>query len=404
MRLFILLAAAAALACAGLPPAPEGRAVRITDDGRTASAGGTTWRASRGISFFQRDDVLHVVSLTPGHVFDVTAAAGEQGLVGPGAEAPFEVVDGEVRIRPAPPSDVAALAASGQLYRHDDHFHLTHLYQNDDWQTLYWLRTDGSPVAPFRKQLAAAVLAALVDVKIPGSSEDATRRSLRRLDGAVGKARRAVEAEAPAKQIVGMALHDFEIGGGGKVLSVEERTYEAEGGVRFAYCGDHVHVENPGAGWSHAIHLDDAVPGAFELPPSIFYEVRDGRVSERTGQAWRDLVTRGQIRLVGDAWFISEDYPSPAVAELKHAEADRALPSSAREAARVALVELLKLKVEIGSDGDFQARLGAIELSAAQRWREVQAEMARAILPGERLPRKKAPPPAPAPSAAPPGK
>lgn len=380
MRNLVAVLASVALACAtGIPGR---RSLSIAEDGRSVTCRGETWRAPGGVSFFQRGGALHVISLVPGNTFDVRVPRDASGRLAPPADAPFEVADGLVRLRDrsvAPGSSTAQLVDGGQLYRHDDHFHLTHVYRNADWQALYRARAEDSPLPPVTRQVAAVILAMLVDARIPGASEDATISAMRRVESVVAKGRRAVEAQLPAKQAVAMVLHDFEIAEGGRNLAIEGRTFSAEGDVRFSYCGDHFHVESPKLGWSHPVPLGGLEPGRFEMPPSVFFEAgQGGTVAERAGGAWRDLLASGRIRRAGDAWYVSEDYPNPRLSELRRAEADASIPQPLRERVRAAVMEILKVRLDIESDDAFRARLASVEQAIDLRWRELEREVAKA--------------------------
>jgi hypothetical protein len=199
----LLLAAVACAGPAARPPASTSNGARsplaIDREGRTVVIAGEGWRAPGGIRFFERDGALHVVSLVPGNAFDVAVQIGPDGRPQIPADAPFEVKDGTLSLRDRAAAPVARLTESGQLYRHGDHFHLTHRYENSDWQAIYRARLDGSPVAPATRQVAAAVLATLLDARVAGGSEEATARSMRRTEKVIALARRAIEAELPAK-------------------------------------------------------------------------------------------------------------------------------------------------------------------------------------------------------------
>jgi hypothetical protein len=366
----------AAAGCAAVGPG-RGPAIRIGEDGRTVEAGGETWTAPEGVSFFGRGNALHVVSLVPGQVFDVRVPLDGEGRLAPPADAPFEVVAGALRLRGREATaTVAALVESGQIYRHGDHFHLTHRFENGDWQALYRAREEGSALPPAGRYVAAMVLAALVDVRIPGRGEEETARALGRVAAVAARARRSLEGGLPAKQITGMVLHDFEIGSDGRTLAVEGRTYEAAGDVRFGYCGDHFHVESPPAGWSHPVLLHDLEFGRFEFPPSVFFEVRGAAVAERDGR-WRTLLASRQIRMAGDAWYVSEEYRSASLAALRDAEGDVALPARVREAARAGVVAALSVRLDVASEEGFRARLAEVDRLADARWREIEGQVAR---------------------------
>ncbi len=374
MRISVVALTTALLACAGTEGARHHRAT-IADDGRVAIIGGESLRAPAGVSFFERRDEVHVVSLVPGSVFDVTVPLDPTGrpLVPP--DAPFELKDGLVILRDRALPPTAKLVDTGQLYRHDDHFHLTHRWENADWQALYRAREDGSEVSPPMRPVAAFILTALLDTRVPGGTEQATTAALRRMEAVVARARRGVEAGLPAKQIVAMVLHDFEIGEDGRSLSVEGRIVRAAEGIKFAYCGDHFHVEQAKGAWVHPVALGAMEPGHFELPPSMFYEEADGTVAERSGpSAWRELLGKELIHLVGDAWFLSERYPLPAFVRLQRAAKDETLPGVVREAARRSVIDLLKVKLDVSGDAAFRTQLAALDQAIELRWRELETQ------------------------------
>lgn len=377
MRIVLAALPVALLACA-LPGARRTNGIVIREEGRSVVIGGETWRAPEGVVFFQRDGTLHVVSLVPGSIFDVRVAVDERGRPIAPADAPFAVRSGSVRFRNRAqlPAGTARLVDAGQLYRHDEHFHLTHNYENGDWQALYRAREDDSPFPPVMRQVAGVVLATVLDMRIPGSSDEAMTQALRRVDSILAKTRRAVDAQAPAKQVMGMVLHDFEISADGKALSVEGRSYRGAGGVRFSYCGDHFHVEAPASGWTQAIALGEMEPGRFDFPRSVFFTVDNGVVAERSGDApWRELLAKRQIHIVGDAWFVTDAYPSAALAALKSAATDEKVPAQIRERARAGLREVLPLRLDIDGDAEFRARLASIEQALDQRWRDVERDL-----------------------------
>src|SRR6266511_1763957 len=78
MRISVVALTTALLACAGTEGARHHRAT-IADDGRVAIIGGESLRAPAGVSFFERRDEVHVVSLVPGSVFDDTVPLDPMG-------------------------------------------------------------------------------------------------------------------------------------------------------------------------------------------------------------------------------------------------------------------------------------------------------------------------------------
>ncbi len=386
MRLAATPLLAAALACAAVPVDGGPARFEVSPDGRAAAAGGETWRAPDGVTFFQRGAELHVVSLVPGRFFDVSVPLGEDGRFAWPENAPFEAVGGELRFPVGRgPASVDELIESGQLHRHDDHYHLTHRFQNEDWQALYRARADDSPLPPMRRRVAAVVLAILVDQRIPGGGEEVTARAVARAASIIGKARRAVEAGLLARQIESMTAHDYEILDGGRVLAIEGQTYRAADGVRFAYCDSHFHVESAAGLWAHPIALEADEPGHFAFPRSIFFEVRDGGlVAERKSTArWRQLAESGQIHFVRDHWHLTEGYRHPRLKQLMAAMDDPKLTEAMRGRARGRVLDVLRLRLDLGTEAEFEGRLGAIDRVIDWQWRDFDRE-ARADRPRAR--------------------
>jgi hypothetical protein len=369
MRTPAALLLLSALACGHAQP----RRLALADDGRAAIVGGQAWRAPEGVTLFERQDALHVVSLVPGSTFDVAVPFDAEGqpLVPP--DAPFHVRDGVIVLRDRSLAPTAVLVESGQLYPHDDHYHLTHRWQNADWRALYRDREEEAALPGATQQAAAYALATLLDQRIPGTSEEATARGLRRMAETVSRARRAVEGKYPAKQIMAMALHDFEILDGGATLAIEGAVFKAAPGIRFTYCGDHFHVEEAAGAWAHVVSLDDVEPGEFAMPASMFFDVSGATVAPRAGQAaWKDLLARGEIKLVGDRWFVTEKYALPALQGLERLAFDEVASAAVRELARRSVLEFLRLPLDIESDAAFHARLVAIDGAIEARWRELE--------------------------------
>lgn len=353
--------------------AHPGRRISVADDGRTAIVAGQAWRAPAGVTFFERQDALHVVSLVPGATFDYAVKLDPEGrpVLSPGA--PFDVRGGAIVLPGRALASVATLVDTGQLYPHDDHFHLTHRWENPDWRALYRDREDDVPLPAATRQAAAYAIAVLLDRRIPGATEEATVQGLGEMAETVARARRAVEGQFPAKQIMAMAFHDFEILDGGATLAIRGRTFKAAPGVRFTYCGDHFHVEGAGGRWAHVVRFDDLDAERFELPPSMFFEVVAGTVAPRAGDAaWHDLLARGEIGLSGDRWFVTERYGLPALQALERLARDDRAPERVRERARRSVLEVLKLPLDIDSDAAFRARLAGIDAAVEARWRELE--------------------------------
>lgn len=265
-----------------------------------------------------------------------------------------------------PPIDAgeeARTVTAEGLYLHDDHYHLTHSFQDEDWQALYRDRADGSPLPPIRRQIAATILAQLLDQRIPGASPEATEQGLRRLRSVIAKVRRAVEGDAPARAIEAIVTHDFEIRDEGRSLEVAGQRFRAQPPVRFAYCGDHVHVEDEGGKWAQAVELEGQVPGAFAWPGSIFFEVgADGAVTERKSSSrWRELSDGGQIHFSRDHWHVTERYGNPGLRFILATMDDAQAAPPVREKARALAFELLRLRLDTGSDAELEVGLRAID-------------------------------------------
>lgn len=373
MRTALLVLAGLAAGCGHARP----QRLAVADDGKSAIVGGQAWHAPEGVTFFERMDALHVVSLVPGATFDVAIPLDDEGRPVVPVNAPFDLVEGTIHLRDRTLPPTARLVETGQLYPHDDHYHLTHRWENPDWRALYRAKRDDSQLPGATRQVAAYALATLLDHRIPGATEEATTHAMRRMTETVSRARRAVEGKAPAKQIMAMVLHDFEILEDGATLSIEGKVYKAADGLRFAYCGDHFHVEEATGAWAHVVSLASLEPGRFEMPSSIFFEVNGGgAVLPRAGAApWKELLARGEIKLVGDRWFVSEKYGLPAYQRLQKATLDENVPPHLREQARRSVIEVLKLPLEVDGDAAFQARLVAIDGVIERRWRELEAQL-----------------------------
>lgn len=352
------------------------RRLAVSDDGRAAIAGGQSWRAPQGFALAEREDGLHVISRIPGALFDFIVPLDADGRPSLPANAPFAVRDGVLVLRDRPLAPAAHLVETGQLYPHDEHYHLTHHWENADWRALYRAREEDSGLRAATRQAAAYALATLLDRRIPGATEEALVDGLRRMTETVARARRAVEAQLPSKQLMAMVVHDFEIADDGASLSVEGKVLRAAAGVRFTYCGDHFHVEDARGTWAHVVPLNDVEAGGFELPPSVFFEVSGGTVAPRAGDPpWRRLLARGEIRLGGDRWYVTESFAHPSFQRLKAAALDEATPPAVREAARRSVFELLKLPLDVESDAAFEARLAAIGGASDGRWRELEGKL-----------------------------
>ena len=365
MRTWTLLAATLLAGCAHLA---GGRATLVvSEDGQVVTAGGEQWTAPDGTTFYQRGDVLHVVSNSPGRRWDVAVSVGPGGRLAWPEDGPFEAKDGALHPR---------AARADQLYPHDDHYHLTHRFQNDDWQALYRLRQEDSPLPPIRRQVVAAVLALLLDERIPGTSVEATDKALRRMVSIISKARRAVDGGVGARAIEAIVTHDFEIRDDGQTMEIEGQVFRAAAPVRFAYCATHFHVEEASGKWAQPVDFERGQNGGFAWPGSIFFEVRpDGTLTERPPSTrWRRLSDSGQVRFTRDHWHITEAYAHPALQEILKTIANPALPEPHKDEARALALEVMRLRLDVGSDAEFEARLGAIDQAIERAAAELRAE------------------------------
>jgi hypothetical protein len=365
------LAVALFSGCALLRPPP-----RVASDGHTATVGGETVTSDEGIELFERGGEIHVVSVRSERSFDVVLTAGEDGRPAVPEGSPIELSGGRIRLRaPGGPQKLPNLIASGQLHPHDDHFHLTHLYANADWQALYADREPASNLPPVRQQIAAHVLATLLDQRIPGTDEESTMAALRRVDSVVAKVRRGMVAGLPGRQIQSILIHDYEILADGDFLVIEGKRYQAGVGMRFVYDGDHFHVESVNGTWVQVVRLDGQESGNFEFPPSIFYEVKGNLVEGRAPSTrWQNLAESKQIRFVRDHWHLTETYGPLRRAGLMEATEDSSLTDALRESARARALDILRLRLDVGSDDEFEARLSAADRMIERHAREFDKE------------------------------
>jgi hypothetical protein len=351
----------------------------VSDDGRTVTAGGETWTAPAGVSFYQRGSVLRVVYAAPGRSWDVAVIVGPEGKLAWPEDAPFQAASGALTVRASAgqSSEVEQLIASGQLYPHDDHFHLTHLLQNEDWQALYRAREEGSPLPPIRRQVAATVLAMLVDMRLSGKTPEATTKALARMTSIIGKVRRGVEGDVPAPAIESMALYDFELRDAGRTMALEGRTYRAGKGLRFAYCGSHIHVEGADGKWAQPVDLEPGPNGELVWPASIFFSAApDGTVSERPASTRaRKLIDGGQIRFSREHWHVTEGYQNPRLQYVLKVIEDPKAPTSIKDRARGAALELMRLRLDTGTEAEFDARLEAIDQAIDRTAAELEKEL-----------------------------
>lgn len=380
MRPALAVLACLAAACAAAPSRPD---LEVAADGRTAVYRGRSYVADEGIVFFQRGQSLHAVSDVPGKPLDVAAEPAPDGTLRWPDDARIRTESGRVRWR-TELSGLAAKLASGELHPHEDHLHLTHLYANADLQALYQAREDRSPYSPLRRQVAAAVVALLVEEKLPGSSEAAAVAGLARIDRVLARLRRAFVAGVSAPAMADILAHDFEITEGGHAVVVEDRTFRAAPGLRFGYCSGHFHVEDEGERWAQVVEFGQA--GApFAFPESPLYAVAaDGLVAPLPGpKLWRDLLESGQVQMLRDHWHLTVKFDDPSFARLRALSEAPETAEAVRAKARDATFELMRLKLDLRSGTTFEASVAAVREAAARALAEV------------------APPPPPAPAPPP---
>jgi hypothetical protein len=366
MRTRPILAALLLTGCAHWfrPTPPPPPPLTLSEDGRTVTAGGETWTAPDEAAFYQRGLVVHVVSTRTGRTWDVPVPLGPDGKLAWPADAPFTAAEGTLvpKAGKAGP-ETEVLVESGQLHPHDDHYHLTHRFQNEDWQALYRMRAEDSKLPPLRRQVTATILALLLDERIPGTSPEATDAALKRMISIIGKARRAIDADVGARAIETVITYDFEIRDAGTAVDVGGKVFRAAGSVRFSYCSGHFHVEDVGGKWAQPVELEGQANGAFTWPSSIFFEVKpDGTVVERPSSTrWRRLADTGQVRFTRDHWHVTETYAHPRLQHILKAIGDERLPDALRDKARAFALEVMSLRLDLGSDSEFSTRLDAID-------------------------------------------
>lgn len=381
MRRSMLLTAIMLFGCAHVsgPTASRKSGLVVSDDGRTVTAGGETWTAPQGVAFYQRGSVLRVVYAAPGRSWDVAVVTGPDGKLAWPSDAPFQAAGGALTVRATggQGSEVEQLIASGQLYPHDDHFHLTHLLANEDWQALYRARAEDSPLPPIRQQVAATVLAMLVDMRLPGKTPEATAKALRRMTSIISKVRRGVEGDVPAPAIESMALYDFELRDDGRTMELEGKTYRAGSGIRFAYCGSHIHVEGTDGKWAQPVDLEGRANGGLAWPASIFFAASpDGTVNGRPASTRvRKLIDGGQVRFSREHWHVTESYGNPRMQYILKLIDDSKAPTSLRDRARGAALELMRLRLDTGSEAEFDARLEAVDQAIDRVAAELEKEL-----------------------------
>jgi hypothetical protein len=383
-RDWLTLCACLTMACAGpvaekkLTAAP---ALVISADGHTAIVNGQSWTAPEGTSFFARGDEIHAVSMMPDRTFDVAAQVhAGQPLVWP--ENPyFEAVAGALRIKqPSAPKSIAVLLDSGQVNVHGNHLHLTHLYENAALQALFRAREDTSPFSPLDRETAASILADLLEMRISATNEDEALKSLHRANEIIDKVYRGFVHGLTPAQLESIVLHNYEILDEGRRINIEGQGFTTEGPLRFAYCGKHFHVESTQGQWAQIIEFpEDAEPGRFAFPRSIFFNVgRDGVLVEKQSPArWRALMKSDQLRMRSGHWHLSEKYMNKDLSRLKHAMDDVGLPEKMRADAQSRMLAVLLLRIGMGSERDLDDSLEQADRAIAAEWADFKAKWKR---------------------------
>jgi ABC-type microcin C transport system duplicated ATPase subunit YejF len=88
----------------------------------------------------------------------------------------------------------------------------------------------------------------------------------------------------------------------------------------------------------------------------------DGTVKARGGQArWRKLVDDGQIHFARDHWHLTEKYANPRLQRILQAVADPKVAEPPRDRAHALALELLRLRLDVTSEAEFDARLRAVD-------------------------------------------
>ncbi|HEY3449513.1 MAG TPA: hypothetical protein VGK67_24380 [Myxococcales bacterium] len=367
--LAVPLACLALASCVVAPPRPD---LEVAADGRSAVHRGTSWVADQGIVFFQRGASLHAVSLIPGKPLDVAAEVGPDGALRWPDDPRIEATAGSVRWR-AELSGVAARIATGELHPHEEHLHLTHRYANADLQALYQAREDRSPFPPIRRQVAAALVAMLIEQKLPGGSEATASAGLVRIDRVLSRLHRAFDAGVAAPALADILSHDFEIIDAGHGIVIEDQAFRAAGGLRFGYCAGHFHVEDEGERWAQVVEFGQ--PGAqFAFPESpLFAVTADGLVAPLPGpKLWRDLLESGQIQMLRDHWHLTAKFAEPALDRLRALAESAEASEEVRTKARNSIFELMRLKLDLHSGTTFDASVAAVREAAARALAEIE--------------------------------
>jgi len=367
------LVAAGLAACAG-PIAEQKALFTISADGQTLTIDGAAWTAPEGVSFFSRGTELHVISLEAGASFDVAVPLQSAApLVWP-KNPYFEAASGRLRVKMSVSSEaLTSLLATGQVLVHNDHFHLTKGYQNDDWQLLYRLRAEDSDRTEVERKTLAYLIAKLLEVRIPGGSKEEALASMKRLDEIISRIRRGFFANMTPAQLGSVADHNYEISDDGRRLTIESQVFLTHGEVRFAYCCEHFHVEDAQGKWGQVIEFPDGGMGdRFIFPDSIFFAVcEDGTLVEKqTPTRWRSLMKSDQLRMRNGHWHLSEKYANKDLARIQQAGNDNNLSPAVRNDAQGRLLSVLTLRLGMGSDRELDESLEVADRAIANTWQE----------------------------------
>ncbi|MGC4115922.1 MAG: hypothetical protein QM765_15300 [Myxococcales bacterium] len=368
MRTLLTAALGLLASCVAAPVRSD---LEVAADGRTAVYRGQKWAADEGLVFFQRGSSLFAVSSIPGKPLDLAAEIAADGTLHWPMDPRVEGLHGTLRWR-TELSAVGARIATGELHPHEDHLHLTHRYTNPDLQALYQAREDPA-FSPVRQQVAGAVVAMLVEQRLPGANEAAASAGLARIDRVLARLHRAFLAGVGAPALSDILGHDFEITEGGHTVVVEDQTFRAADGLRFGYCSGHFHVEDAGNRWAQVVEFGQP-DTAFAFPESpLFAVAADGLVAALPGpKLWRDLLESGQIQMLRDHWHLTAKFEDPAFGRL-FALADAAeAPEEQRARARDAAFELMRLKLDLRSGTAFEASIAAVREAASRALAEIE--------------------------------
>lgn len=382
MRTIALLGLCATIAgCATAPPT-RGAVLEIAEDGRTAVYRKQLWSAGQDLAFFQRGSDLHLVSQLADRPMNLKAEALPDGTLRWPADPRIEVAHNVVRWRTAT-SAALERVKQGQLHPHESHLHLTHHYDNPDLQALYRARQENSPYPPIRRQIAAALIALLVEEKLPAESDEIVTASLRRLDRVLAKVRRGFEAGLAATALTDMLSHDFEIREESRLVEVEGRVFRAGEGLRFAYCSNHFHVQDTADRWAHPVEFGE--PGAFSFPPSPLFAVspQDEVYALPGPKLWREMLERGEIQMLRDHWHLTARFGDPSFVALRAVADDPQRPEEIRLRARDAAFEILRARLELKDEASFEASVARVRKAAAAALKDLEKTPAPAARPAK---------------------